>query len=1072
MKIWGMVEQIFGWLVQTSAHAAVITVMVLLAQFLLRKRLSPAWRYGLWFLLVARLLMPTTPRSSVSVFNLARWPQPSTAASIIAAEPSPAVDTTIRVVSAPFESPRQPAVGLVRSEAATTPVVGAPVPHPNQRVQPAAHQLINWKALAAGVWAGGLVLLGLRFACIELRFRRRLALGRPLQDPALKCLLNEGAQILGLNHDLPVFETEEVQTPAVYGLWRKRLLLPDGLRERLSKEGLRHVLMHELAHVKRRDPEANWLIAVLQILHWFNPLLWIAFARMRADRELATDDLALKHTGLEDRSSYGETILQVLEGVTRRASLPGLVGIGESKAQMKERLRAIRRGVGPRWRWAAAAVTAVIAGLTLTNAREGAPDSSLDLLKHYPTKLTVGDAVPSRARPWEFTAQDIFQVRHFKFQLGQQLRVELGSADLGIGHCGDGAVWAVLLPRENGKLLSPASTNEESVVHVWLRFHPNQISRLFPPDTVTSNGRAELEDRIRQIAEAKLGSSWHAGNRVMIPSPPEMTVDVDTAGGLRRFFAVDTLALRAQYIAAFANRPFESHAEPLLYEPEFDTNCARVISVVPANGATVVESRQDLRLRFDRPMDPHSFKLQWLAGGGQLAGPIRVSADQTEFAVPVHLTPGEQKLVLNRDQEREQWIAFGRRPEMKPPGSRRVQSGFVDEHGVAANEFRWSFSVTSVLAKPGARKPRVVSVSPPSGATTPVLTTVEITFDQPMRPPEQGLPYLQQSAFLQGPSLLPSIECDATAKRFRFPVLLRADDDVRLTLRGFYSTEGVACDPVVLHYQTGTDSLDSSYTQRAKAAAQDPNLQRILAEMQQARARLNSGIETVQTIRLGMSKSSFTSVESQTATFKWQGEGQVYADLSGPMMTKAFIMGSNGRDCWLYSEDEKAEKRLDQTPAAITERNVLLLDPFDLQNRPVEEALANGDLVYGHEAALEGKPCYHLEKWEVNQDNVVWASLTQWWIDEQTFLPRQIVQYYPSGCEIVRFEYAGLNESIPDSAFQPPTTSPNEAHPLFFQNPPQAGERRFLRICDGSNGRMSGRFGWQGANGTTSSGLN
>ena len=66
-------ERGFGWLLQTTWQAAVVTVIILLVQFLLRRRLSPAWRHGLWFLLVARLLMPMTPSSAVSVFNLANW---------------------------------------------------------------------------------------------------------------------------------------------------------------------------------------------------------------------------------------------------------------------------------------------------------------------------------------------------------------------------------------------------------------------------------------------------------------------------------------------------------------------------------------------------------------------------------------------------------------------------------------------------------------------------------------------------------------------------------------------------------------------------------------------------------------------------------------------------------------------------------------------------------------------------------------------------------------------------------------------------------------------------------------
>src|SRR6266446_2102255 len=64
--------EVFRWVLQTTWHAAVLAGLILLAQWLFRKRLSPAWRYGLWLLLVVRLLIPLPPQSPLSIFNLAR----------------------------------------------------------------------------------------------------------------------------------------------------------------------------------------------------------------------------------------------------------------------------------------------------------------------------------------------------------------------------------------------------------------------------------------------------------------------------------------------------------------------------------------------------------------------------------------------------------------------------------------------------------------------------------------------------------------------------------------------------------------------------------------------------------------------------------------------------------------------------------------------------------------------------------------------------------------------------------------------------------------------------------------
>ncbi|MGO8696930.1 MAG: M56 family metallopeptidase [Limisphaerales bacterium] len=1069
-------ERGFGWLLQTTWQAAVVTVIILLVQFLLRRRLSPAWRHGLWFLLVARLLMPMTPSSAVSVFNLANWSRRQAARVSVQAPAAEALDLASSVV---FARPEKPEVQSAAPPSALTRQIPEPIatkPFPparaSQPARPAAHPLnLDWMGVAALVWLAGVLVLVSRLVYLERRFGFRIADAKPASDETVSRLFNECARSLRVREKVRIIETAEVDSPAVYGLRRKRLLLPIGLREELSADELRHVLLHELAHIKRRDPELNWLLVILHILHWFNPVLWFAFARVRADRELATDDLALAQTEQRERVSYGETILKVLEGLSPRGLLPGLVGIGESKAEMRERIRAIARGGSVRrWRWAACAAAVLIAGVALTNAREENHHKGVNLLERYPTSLKTGDATPGRARPWQFAPEDIFAVSGFTLEVGKPFRVETGAAELGIGHCADGAVWAVLIPHEDGKLTSTVATNQEAIVNVWLRFHPAQINFIFPPETVTGAGSAQAEERIRAVVEDKFHSSWHAGNNALIPEPKDLTVDLDTKDGPRRFFMVDKDAQTAEYVAGFARQ--RVGAAELAYEPEVDTNCARVISVVPPVGAKEVEATQDLQIGFDRPMNPYVLKLEWLAGGFQLNGSIQVSADRKQFIIPVRLAAGqEQKLVVNRDSERELWQAMGRQPGAKASGSSR--KGFLDADGLVANEFRWSFRTKAAAEKPDAGKPRVISASPASGATTPVLTMVEITFDQPMRPPDAMFPYLQKRPFAEGPSLIPNFEYDSAAHRFTFPALLPPDNDARLTIKGFYSADGVACDPVVLHYQTATESLGRSYTEKAKAAAKDARLGKLLSSMKDARARLNSGGLTVQTVRLGMSQNSFNNIDAQTATFKWQGSDQVYADITGPMqMCKAFILGSDVRMCWLYSEDDKGKKRLDQTPATKTEREIALLDPFDLTGRPIAEALEQRGLVLANNATLEGRSCYRIETWDVRQDNFAYATETQWWIDEETYLPTQIVQDHPNGSEITRFVYKDLNQHLPDSAFQPPAEPGADAAPLFFQKEPGPDERRFLRISDGSNGRMSGRLGWNGPGGTTSSGMN
>ena len=159
----------------------------------------------------------------------------------------------------------------------------------------------------------------------------------------------------------------------------------------------------------------------------------------------------------------------------------------------------------------AVAFTLMLSALPGANAGVSPPGAGttardkVDLLQRYPTKLTAGDPTPDHARSWVFTDGDIFRVTQFHQEVGNQLRVEVGPADLGIGHCADGAVWAVLIPRISGTLTRQA-TNQEAIAHVWFRFHPKEIARLFPPETVSADGATNLLAEMRAIANAKMTS--------------------------------------------------------------------------------------------------------------------------------------------------------------------------------------------------------------------------------------------------------------------------------------------------------------------------------------------------------------------------------------------------------------------------------------------------------------------------------------------------------------------------------------------------------------------------------------
>ena len=237
------------------------------------------------------------------------------------------------------------------------------------------------------------------------------------------------------------------------------------------------------------------------------------------------------------------------------------------------------------------------------------PARAVDLLERYPSYLTKGLLGAANARAWSVTADDLFQVSRFRLVVGDQLKIETGPATLGIGHCSVGATVAILIPAEGGKLTRQGSAAPEEIAHIWLRFHPKEINRLFPPSTVSA-GASDLLGQMRRIVAGKFMSSYHAGNQVMIPEPKDMTVDLDTQAGPRRFFMVDTEAKTAQYVDAFAGQPVRvtmtSGASQAGRAP-------KVVSTSPADGATDVDpGLKEIRVTFDQDMDNGG--MSWTGG--------------------------------------------------------------------------------------------------------------------------------------------------------------------------------------------------------------------------------------------------------------------------------------------------------------------------------------------------------------------------------------------------------------------------------------------------------------------------
>ncbi|MBX7212122.1 MAG: SurA N-terminal domain-containing protein [Verrucomicrobiaceae bacterium] len=306
-------DSLFSWTLAASLRATFLALAVLALQAALRGRLTARGRYALWLPVLFVLVMPVLPES--------RW----------SAEHVFATETPALAMSALDDIP-------LLDVAPVTAVNMSPVSESLSSVSPAP---IDWHRVIVVTWFVGVLASIVGGAGFYLAMMRRIRLAAVPASVSLTASVQSLASSIKLRRAPIVRVSAAVESPAVTGLWRPMLLLPADFEHAFAPKEADLVLKHELTHLKRADLLMNALLCVLQTLHWFNPLLWFAGARVRQDRESACDAQVLASDERDCRSDYGHALLKVQSAYCPRGFSLGFVGIFGGHAAIRSRITAI-----------------------------------------------------------------------------------------------------------------------------------------------------------------------------------------------------------------------------------------------------------------------------------------------------------------------------------------------------------------------------------------------------------------------------------------------------------------------------------------------------------------------------------------------------------------------------------------------------------------------------------------------------------------------------------------------------------------------------------------------------------
>lgn len=310
------------WIVSSS----VLILIVIALRFVLKGKISPRMRCFLWAVVMLRLLIPfsfgATDFSAVQgVSNVSQVKEFNSLAP---------VENISRLDGESAEITYRDSVLYGRSKTAYEPdksVLFKPAEYFDRM-----ERMLFLRKAASIVWLGGIALMTAVFLFSNLRFASMLKRSRhPLAD----CC---GYDISDIS--CPVYMTQSVKTPCLFGLISPAIYITPAAAADTAV--LRHALQHENTHYLRRDNLRAAVRCICLILHWYNPLVWLAAFLSVEDSELACDEATIQRLGESERLSYGRTLIDMTcqghSGLTVTATT--MVG---SKNAIKRRIESIAK---------------------------------------------------------------------------------------------------------------------------------------------------------------------------------------------------------------------------------------------------------------------------------------------------------------------------------------------------------------------------------------------------------------------------------------------------------------------------------------------------------------------------------------------------------------------------------------------------------------------------------------------------------------------------------------------------------------------------------------------------------
>ena len=330
----------FPELLRINMVASIVILVILVARLIL-KRAPKVFSYALWTIVLIRLLIPVSLSSQLSVV-----PDISSANSAVINAALPELE---------FETLRDREQNYYEDQ--KDPSGEAPKVYISHSIEPISYLSI--------VWLAGMACMVVYSSFSYWKIKKKIRISFPVQDNILIA--------------------DAIKSPFVIGFIRPKIYLPCNLGEKEQS----YIILHEKHHIRRGDHIIKALAFLALTIHWFNPLVWIAFVLACRDMEMSCDEAVIRKVGSHVRSDYSASLLTLATGRRIIAGTPLAFGEGDTKG----RIHNLARWKKPaRWIVILSVVLCLILAVCLlTNPAQGMPLRKIEGRSNF--KITNDETV-------------------------------------------------------------------------------------------------------------------------------------------------------------------------------------------------------------------------------------------------------------------------------------------------------------------------------------------------------------------------------------------------------------------------------------------------------------------------------------------------------------------------------------------------------------------------------------------------------------------------------------------------------------------------------------------------------